>query len=134
MLVERRAAAPLIRLEMFADRVFAATNLATFFLYGALSGYGFLVVLQLQVVAGWSPLAAGTAMLPATVLMLLLSARAGALAVRTGPRVLMAVGAAPHRGRVRWALRIGPDARWLTDVAPSARCCSGSGSAAPWRR
>jgi EmrB/QacA subfamily drug resistance transporter len=120
VLVERHTAAPLIRLEMIADRVFTATNLATFFLYGALSGYMFLVVLQLQVVAGWSPLAAGAAMLPSTVLMLLLSARVGALAVRTGPRVLMAVGSALTAAAFVWGLRIGPDARWLTDVAPSA--------------
>jgi EmrB/QacA subfamily drug resistance transporter len=120
VLVERSAAAPLIRLEMFANRVFTATNLATFFLYGALSGYSFLVVLQLQVVAGWSPLAAGAGTLPSTVLMLLLSARVGALAVRTGPRVLMAVGSALTAAAFVWGLRIGPDARWLTDVAPSA--------------
>jgi hypothetical protein len=42
-------------------------------------------VLQLQLVAGFSPLAAGTALLPATILMLLLSSRAGGLAQRIGP-------------------------------------------------
>ena len=120
LLVERRTAAPLIRLEMFADRVFTGTNLATFFIYGALGVYSFLVVLQLQVVAGWSPLAAGTATLPLTVLMLLLSSRAGALAVRTGPRVLMALGSTLAAAAFLAALRIGPGARWLTDVAPSA--------------
>jgi EmrB/QacA subfamily drug resistance transporter len=120
VLVEQRSDHPLVPLEVFANRVFSATNLATFFIYGALGVYGFLVVLQLQVVAGWSPLAAGTAMLPATVLMLLLSSRAGNLAVRTGPRVLMTVGALLAAAAFALATRIGPDARWLADLAPSA--------------
>jgi len=120
VLVEQRSSHPLVPLQIFADRVFSATNLATFFIYGALGVYGFLVVLQLQVVARWSPLAAGTAMLPATVLMLLLSSRVGNLAVRTGPRVLMTTGAFLSAAAFALATRIGPDARWLTDLAPSA--------------
>lgn len=120
VLVEQRTSHPLVPLQIFADRVFTATNLATFFIYGALGVYGFLVVLQLQVVAGWSPLAAGTAMLPATLLMLLLSSRVGALAVRTGPRVLMTVGALLAAAAFALATRIGPGAGWLTDLAPSA--------------
>jgi EmrB/QacA subfamily drug resistance transporter len=120
VLVEQRSSHPLVPLQVFANRVFSATNLATFFIYGALGVYGFLVVLQLQVVAGWSPLAAGTAMLPATVLMLLLSSRAGNLAVRTGPRVLMTAGALLAAAAFALATRIGPDARWIADLAPSA--------------
>jgi len=120
VLVEQRSSHPLVPLQVFTNRVFSATNLATFFIYGALGVYGFLVVLQLQVVAGWSPLKAGTAMLPATVLMLLLSSRAGHLAVRTGPRVLMTTGALLAAASFALAVRIGPDARWLADLAPSA--------------
>ena len=108
--------------------------MATFFIYGALGVYGFLVVLQLQVVAGWSPLAAGTAMLPATVLMLLLSSRVGRLAVRTGPRVLMTTGALLAAAAFALATRIGPDARWLTDLAPSAVLLGPRALAARWRR
>ena len=120
VVVERRSDHPLVPLGIFANRVFSATNVATFFVYGALSAYAFLVILQLQVVAGWSPLKAGTAMLPLTVLMLLLSSRAGALAVRTGPRVLMTGGILLAAAAFLLAVRIGPQARWLTDVAPSA--------------
>lgn len=120
VLVEQRSSHPLVPLQIFANRVFSATNLATFFIYGALGVYGFLVVLQLQVVARWTPLAAGTAMLPATVLMLLLSSRVGNLAVRTGPRVLMTIGALLSAASFALAVRIGPDAHWLADLAPSA--------------
>ena len=120
VLVERRSRHPLVPLEVFRDRVFSATNVATFFVYGALSVYAFLVILQLQVVARWTPLAAGTAMLPLTVLMLLLASRAGALAVRTGPRVLMTTGVLLAAASFALTRRIGPGARFLTDVAPSA--------------
>jgi hypothetical protein len=119
VLVERRTRAPLIRLEMFADRVFAATNVVTVFVYAALSVFFFLLVLQLQVVSGWSALAAGTSLLPVTVLMLLLSARSGALAGRVGPRPLMTAGALLAGAGFALALRIGPDASYLTEVLPA---------------
>ena len=119
VLLEQRVAHPLVQLHLFADRVFAVTNAATLFVYAALSIYFFLLVLQLQVVAGWSPLAAGTSILPVTACMLLLSARAGGRAQRTGPRPLMTLGALLAAAGFLLALRIGPDARYLTAVLPS---------------
>jgi EmrB/QacA subfamily drug resistance transporter len=119
VLLERRTAHPLVRLDMFGDRTFVATNVATVFIYAALSVYFFLLVLQLQVVSGWSALAAGTSILPVTACMLLLSARAGALAQQMGPRVLMTVGSLLGAAGFLAALRVGPDADYLTDVLPS---------------
>lgn len=119
VLVERRTAQPLVRLDMFTNRVFTATNVVTVFVYAALSVYFFLIVLQLQVVSGWSPLASGTAVLPVTVCMLLLSARAGGLAQRVGPRPLMTLGCLLAGAGFVTALRIGPDASFLADVLPS---------------
>ena len=119
VLVERHSPAPLVPLSLFADRVFAATNLATLFIYAALSVYFFLVVLQLQLVAGWSPVAAGTSMLPVTLLMLVLSARAGRLSDRIGPRPLMTLGAVLAAAGMALGTRIGPNASYLTDVLPS---------------
>lgn len=119
VLRERRTPDPLMRLDMFTNRVFVAANLATFFIYAALAVFFFLMVLQLQVVSGWSPLAAGTSILPITVLMLLLSARFGALSQRIGPRPLMTAGSLLVAGGLLLALRVGPGARYLSDVAPS---------------
>ena len=120
VLIEKRTPSPLIRLDMFANRVFAATNVVTVFVYAALSLFFFLLVLQLQVVSGWSPLAAGSSLLPVTAVMLLLSARFGALAGRVGPRPLMTVGALLAAGAFALALRIGPGASYLVDVLPAA--------------
>ena len=92
VLSERRSAHPMLPLDIFGSKAFTGANLVTFLVYAANGGVFFLVVLNLQVVAGFSPLVSGIAMLPVTVLMLLLSARAGALGQRIGPRIPMTVG------------------------------------------
>jgi hypothetical protein len=93
-------------------------NLVTFAVYAALGGVFFLLVLELQVVAGFTPLAAGAALLPATGVMLLLSARAGDLAQRIGPGGPMTVG--PVFGACALVLlaRTGPHASYPLTVLP----------------
>jgi hypothetical protein len=119
VLVERREAEPMLPLEVFRSRAFTGANLVTFLVYAANGGVFFLVVVNLQVVAGFSPMAGGIALLPATVLMLLLSARAGALGQRIGPRIPMTVG--PLIGAAALVLfsRIGPGASYAADVLPA---------------
>ena len=99
---------PMLPLDVFASRQFTAVNVVTFVIYGALGGTIFLLVLQLQVVSGYSPLAAGVSLLPLTLLMLVLSSRAGALAQRVGPRWLMTVGCLLCAAGLLLAVRIGP--------------------------
>ena len=65
-------------LGMFSSRQFSAANLVTFVVYAALGGVFFLLVAFLQISLGYSPIAAGAASLPVTLLMLLFSARARA--------------------------------------------------------
>jgi MFS family permease len=52
----------------------------------------FLLPVELQVVNRYTPLQAGSSLLPLTVIMLTLSARSGRLAARIGPRLQMTVG------------------------------------------
>jgi EmrB/QacA subfamily drug resistance transporter len=118
VLVERRTRYPMVPLEVFRSRPFAAANLVTFAVYAALGGIFFLFVLQLQVVAGFEPLRAGIALLPVTALMLLLSARAGALAERIGPRVPMSVGPVVCAGGLLLLARVGAGASYARDVLP----------------
>ncbi len=119
LLVERRVAHPLVPLSLFGDRVFRAANLVTLLIYSALGVFFFLLVLQLQTVAGFSPTLAGSALLPVTVLMLVLSARAGALADRIGAWVLLTVGPLLAAAGFVLTLRIGPGAGYLTQVLPA---------------
>ncbi|MCB1002910.1 MAG: MFS transporter [Acidimicrobiales bacterium] len=117
---QRRAPAPLVPRVVFARREFTVLNVVTFLLYGALGVEFFLVVVQLQVSAGWTALSAGTALLPATVLMLVGSARSGRLAARIGPRPQLVAGPLLVAAGLVLLARIDADARWLTDVAPGA--------------
>ena len=115
---QMRAPAPLVPMTLFADRVFAAANLSTFAIYAALSGSMFLLVLHLQYVAGYTPLQAGLATLPVTILMLLFSAAAGEIGSRIGPRLPMTVGPLVAACGLVLYLRIGRDADLLTEVLP----------------
>lgn len=120
VVVERRSSHPLIPPRLFSDNVFRVANVITLLIYGALGAAFLLLVLQLQTVAGFSPVAAGTALLPFTLVMLVFSARAGALAARIGPRIPMTVGPLLSAAGLLLMTRIGPDATWVGDVLPAA--------------
>lgn len=92
LLRQRRSHAPLMPLELFRVRNFGWGNLATLFVYAALSLNGFVIGVYLQQGPGLSATAAGLASLPVTILMILLSSRAGAWAGRLGPRLFMTAG------------------------------------------
>lgn len=117
--VERRRPDPMLPPSIFASRQFTAVNLVTLCVYAAFSGFFFLTALQLQVVAGYSALGAGTALLPTTALMLLLSARSGALAERIGPRIPLTVGPLLCAAGMLLMLRVGEDASYVADVLPA---------------
>jgi EmrB/QacA subfamily drug resistance transporter len=119
VVVQRRSPAPLVPPALFASRQFTAANAVTLLVYAALGVVFVLLVIHLQVVAGFDPLLAGTALLPVTALMLLFSARVGALAQRVGPRPLLTAGPLIAAGGVLLMARIGLDADYLTDVLPA---------------
>ncbi|MFC3573697.1 MFS transporter [Streptomyces yaanensis] len=117
--VEKRRPDPMMPLGIFASRQFTAVNLVTLCVYAAFGGFFFLTALQLQVVAGYSALQAGTALLPTTALMLLFSARSGALAERIGPRIPLTVGPLLCAAGLLLMLRVGKDASYAADVLPA---------------
>ncbi|MEZ7004942.1 MFS transporter [Streptomyces sp. AD55] len=119
VLVERRRPDPMVPPDVFASRQFTAVNIVTLCVYAAFGGFFFLTALQLQVVVGWSALAAGTALLPTTVLMLLLSARSGELGERIGPRLQLTVGPLLCALGMLLMLRVGPGASYPADVLPA---------------
>ena len=89
---ERRAPEPMMPLDLFAVRNFAVGNITTLALYGGLGVATFFLVVFIQQVGGYTPLEAGLALLPVTIVMFALSRRFGALADRFGPRAFMAGG------------------------------------------
>lgn len=109
---ERRASSPLVPFGLFTSRVFTTANLMTFLVYGALGALMFVLVLQLQTSAGWSPVASGLATLPVTVLLLLLSPKMAELAERTGPRLPMSLGPLVCAAGVLVLSLVGEGATW----------------------
>lgn len=89
---ERRCPNPMMPLHIFSARNFAVGNLATVFLYAAVSLGTLLVALFLQEAAGMSATKAGLAMLPIPVLSFFLARWFGTLAGRHGPRLFMSLG------------------------------------------
>ena len=92
VLLERGREGALVPLDLFSSRQFSSANAVTFVVYAALGGALFLLPIQLQQTVGFTPLEAGAALVPMTIVMLLLSARAGRLAQRIGPRLPMSLG------------------------------------------
>src|SRR5258708_449286 len=103
--IEARSARPMLPLALFRSRQFSGANAVTLAVYFALGGSTFLLIIHLQSVLGYSPLAAGAALTPATLLLLVLSPVAGKVPSRLGDR-------APLTGRpLIAAARRGPLAR-----------------------
>ncbi len=118
--VESRQPNPMLPLEVFRSRQFTGANLTTLAVYTGLGGATFLLVLQLQLVLGYSALEAGAALLPVTLLMLVLSARAGNLARRIGPRLPMTAGPLVVAAGLVLFSQVGAGSTYATSVLPGA--------------
>ncbi len=119
LLHERRTENPMLPLSLFANRQFSAANIVTVVVYAALSGVFFLLVAFLQISLGYTPLASGAASLPVTVLMLLFSARSGALAQAIGPRIPLTLGPLVLAAGMLLMLRIDPGDSYVGSVLPA---------------
>jgi EmrB/QacA subfamily drug resistance transporter len=117
-IIEHRASAPLIPLELFRSAQFTGANLVTLAVYTALGGALFLLSLLLQQSMGYSALAGGLAFVPFTAIMLLLSSRIGALTQKIGPRVLMTIGPLITATGLVLLVRAVPGAGYVTGVLP----------------
>jgi EmrB/QacA subfamily drug resistance transporter len=90
-LVERRVREPMLPSDLFRRRNLAFANLETLLVYAALGGFFFYFTIYLQFL-GFSPVAAGLANVPVSVVMILLAARFGRLSDTYGPRLFLTVG------------------------------------------
>ncbi len=91
-LFERRTPDPMVRCDLFASRSFTAANVYTFFLYAAIGGSLYFVPFVLINVHGYSPTAAGGALLPFIFIMVVSSRWSGGLVARIGPRTPLVLG------------------------------------------
>ena len=130
-----RARNPLVPPSLFASRNFTVVNLATLAIYGALYVNAYYAPLFLQGVIGYSAAAAGLSTLPAGVILVLLSPRAGRLSSEFGPRPFLVAGPLLMAVGALWLARLPPTSTpwhldpsapgtllpplsWLVDVLP----------------
>lgn len=118
LVVERRAASPMLPLRLFRDKAFSGANLATLLVYAALSAALFLVPFNLIQLQGWSATAAGAATLPFALTMASLSRPLGNLADRVGPRWPTVLGAAVTAAGFALLARPGISANYWTTFFP----------------
>lgn len=118
MPAERRVTSPMLPLRIFRSRQFSAANVVTFIIYAAFNGSLFLLVVELQVVGGFSPVLAGAALLPITLLMLMFAARSGRLASRIGPRLQMSVGPLVVGAALLLLARLPSHPSYLAEILP----------------
>jgi EmrB/QacA subfamily drug resistance transporter len=116
---ERRARDPMLPLGLFRRRNFAVGNLATLSLYAGIGAATFFLPVFLQQVAGYRPVEAGLSLLPVTLVMFLLSKRAGALADRLGPRFFMGAGPLVAGAGMLLLLRADTDSPFVGTVLPA---------------
>jgi EmrB/QacA subfamily drug resistance transporter len=119
VLAERREAHPMLPPWLFRSVQFSATNLITFLLYAASGAALLLLVIELQTVSEFTPLVAGTALLPITVVMLLLAARFGGWAQRLGPRLFMATGPLVSAAGLAMMTRLDAHSGYWSSVLPA---------------
>ncbi len=117
---ERRRSHPMLPPAIFAPAQFRAANAVTFVVNGALGGFAFVFIPALEIIAGYSPVVAGSALVPVTVVTLLLSGASGRLAQRIGPRPPLVAGCLLCTVASMLAVRIGPHAGYWTAVLPVA--------------
>jgi EmrB/QacA subfamily drug resistance transporter len=117
---ERRARHPMLPPAIFAPAQFRAANGVTFVVNGALGGFAFVFIPALEIVGGYSPVLAGSALVPVTAVTLLLSGSSGRLAQRIGPRPQTVAGCLACAAASVLAGRIGAQAGYWTAVFPVA--------------
>ena len=117
---ERRAGAnAMIPLRYFGDSCFSSLNLTTFLLYGTFGSSLLLLPYVLISAGGYSPVEAGMAMIPLSILIGAGSPVMGKFASRIGPRIPLTVGPLIVAAGFLLATRVASDQAYWTHVFPA---------------
>jgi EmrB/QacA subfamily drug resistance transporter len=121
VVVQAKRKAPLVRLGIFRTPNLGAANLAQLLLGGAWIPMWFFLNLYLQQVLGLGAFASGSALLPMTVLiMVLMVAVAPRLTARFGAKPMVVAGLALLAAGLGWLTLVRPDGAYWVDVLPAS--------------
>jgi EmrB/QacA subfamily drug resistance transporter len=115
---ESRYRHSMLDLALFRIRNFAITNLETLIVYAALYGAFFFITLFLQETVDYSPLVAGLATTPVSLILFVLSPIFGRFSTATGPRLPMAFGPIVGGLGLLLLMRVNADADYVTEILP----------------
>ncbi|MBA2295297.1 MAG: MFS transporter [Actinobacteria bacterium] len=110
IVLERRQREPMLDLTLFRNRTYVGANVVVLLVALAMFGVFFFVSLYMQNVLGFSPVQAGAAFLPMTVLIILVAPIAGKVSDRFGSRGLITAGMLLVATQLILFSRLGPDA------------------------
>jgi predicted MFS family arabinose efflux permease len=105
-------------LSLFASRPFVGLTVLTFLLYGALGGLLVLLPFLLIVSGAYSPVRAGLALLPFSIVIGAASRLTGRLTERVGPRWPLTAGAIVTGAGFALLVRVDPHASYWTNILP----------------
>jgi EmrB/QacA subfamily drug resistance transporter len=117
VVIEARAAAPLMPLRIFRVRTVAVANAVGLLLGGSFFAFIFIGTLYMQQVLGYSALQAGTAWLAASLTSVALAGVAQQLVTRISAGPVMALGMVMIGGGIVWATRVPVHGHFWSDLA-----------------
>jgi EmrB/QacA subfamily drug resistance transporter len=112
--IERRGRVPMLDLTLFRNGTFAGANLVILLVALAMFGVFFFVSLYMQNILGYSPVQAGAAFLPMTIMVILIAPIAGRASDRIGSRWLMTAGMTLLAVQLFLFSRLGTDSTFWT--------------------
>ncbi|UHD44098.1 MFS transporter [Aureimonas altamirensis] len=117
VLIEQRAAQPILPLRLFTSRERSGAYAARLLYIGAMVGFFFFTTLYLQEVVGYSPALTGLAFVPATILHFPLAIAVPQLVRRFTPNQLMVVGILIGIAGMGWLSRASAGSGYVMSVA-----------------
>jgi EmrB/QacA subfamily drug resistance transporter len=117
--IERRTAAPLVRLGILRSAPLVQANLGAMMLIGGWFGFQFIATLYMQQLRGWSPLETGLAIFPGGLLVAVFAPRIAPLVMRFGVRPLITAGLASTAAGYALFLPIGLDSAYAPAILPT---------------
>ncbi len=118
--IERRAAAPLLRLSLLRSGSLIRANIGAMSLIGGWIGCLFIATLYMQLIRGWSSLETGLAVCPAGLVVAFLAPRIGGpLVGRFGPAPVILAGLSSTIVAYALFLRIGLNSNYATVMLPT---------------